>query len=103
MVLVFGGEGSHEGTLIYDPWRNEWRWPKPAIEPAPRSGGNMAYDAARKLHVLFGSQFTDDPHTWTYDIVAVDGLGQEGFPSSPVWFQREWKVYYEPFVGQWHQ
>jgi hypothetical protein len=70
IVVVFGGEGSHEGTLIYDPWRNEWRWPRPAIEPDPRSGGNLAYDAARKRHVLFGSQFTDDPHTWTYDVVA---------------------------------
>ena len=70
VVVVFGGEGSHEGTLIYDPWRNEWRWPEPALEPEPRSGGNMAYDAARKLHVLFGSQFTDDPHTWTYDVAA---------------------------------
>lgn len=68
VAVLFGGEGSHEGTLIYDPWRNEWRWPRPADEPAPRSGGNMAYDAARKLHVLFGSQFTDDPHTWTYDV-----------------------------------
>jgi hypothetical protein len=68
VVVVFGGEGSHEGTRIYDPWRNEWRWPKPETEPAPRSGGTMAYDAARKLHVLFGSQFTDDPHTWTYDV-----------------------------------
>ncbi|MCI0460630.1 MAG: DUF1080 domain-containing protein, partial [Gemmataceae bacterium] len=68
VAVVFGGEGSREGTLVYDPWRNEWRWPKPADEPAPRSGGNMAYDAARKLHVLFGSQFTDDPHTWTYDL-----------------------------------
>ena len=28
----------------------------------------MAYDAARRLHVLFGSQFSDDPHTWTYDL-----------------------------------
>jgi hypothetical protein len=67
-VVVFGGEGSREGTLIYDPRRNEWRWPKPVREPAARSGGTMAYDAARKLHVLFGSQFTDDPHTWTYDV-----------------------------------
>lgn len=67
-VVVFGGEGSHEGTLIYDPWRNEWRWPKPAVEPEPRSGGSMAYDAARRLHVLFGSQFNDDRHTWTYDV-----------------------------------
>jgi hypothetical protein len=68
VVVVFGGEGSHEGTLIYDPARNEWRWPKPAVEPDERSGGNMAYDEARKVHVLFGSQFTDDPHTWTYDV-----------------------------------
>jgi hypothetical protein len=68
VVVVFGGEGSHEGTLIYDPSRNEWRWPKPADEPEGRSGGNMAYDAARKVHVLFGSQFSDDRHTWTYDV-----------------------------------
>lgn len=67
VVVVFGGEGSHEGTLIYDPARNEWHWPKPETEPDARSGGNLAYDAARKVHVLFGSQFTDDPHTWTYD------------------------------------
>ena len=68
VVVVFGGEGSREGTLIYDPWRNEWRWPKPPLEPAPRSGGSMAYDEARKVHVLFGSQFTEDPHTWTYSV-----------------------------------
>lgn len=68
VVVVFGGEGSHEGTLIYDPHRNEWRWPKPKMEPAPRSGGSMAYDAARKLHILFGSQTLDDPHTWAYDV-----------------------------------
>ncbi|MEX2187928.1 MAG: kelch repeat-containing protein, partial [Pirellulales bacterium] len=68
VAVVFGGEGSREGTLIYDPRRNEWRWPKPEHEPEPRSGGNMAYDAARKLHVLFGAQFSDDPHTWTYDV-----------------------------------
>jgi len=68
VVVVFGGEGSREGTLIYDPVRNEWRWPKPKVEPASRSGGNMAYDAARKLHVLFGSQFDNDVHTWTYDV-----------------------------------
>ena len=38
-----------------------------------------------------------------YYVVAVDALGQEGFPSAPVWFEREWKQYYKPFVGQWHQ
>lgn len=68
VVVVFGGEGSNEGTLIYDPARNEWRWPKPVKEPPGRSGGNMAYDEARKLHVLFGSQFDNEQRTWTYDI-----------------------------------
>jgi hypothetical protein len=41
--------------------------------------------------------------TRRYYVVAVDALGQEGFPSSPVWHQREWRAYYEPFVGEWHQ
>jgi hypothetical protein len=68
VVVVFGGEGGQDGTLIYDPSRNEWRWPKPTGEPPSRSGGNMAYDEANKLHVLFGAQFIDDPHTWTYSV-----------------------------------
>lgn len=68
VVVVFGGEGGRDGTVIYDPYRNEWRWPKPAHEPPSRSGGNMAYDARNKLHVLFGSQFTNDPRTWTYSV-----------------------------------
>jgi hypothetical protein len=38
-----------------------------------------------------------------YYVVAVDALGQEGFPSSPVWFEREWKSFYRPFTGDWHQ
>ncbi|MEJ5275711.1 MAG: kelch repeat-containing protein [Thermogemmata sp.] len=68
VVVVFGGEGSREGTLVYDPYTNEWKWMNPKIEPEFRSGGNMAYDSARKLHILFGAQFLDDPHTWAYDL-----------------------------------
>jgi hypothetical protein len=68
VVVVFGGEGSQEGTLVYDPYLNEWRWMHPNVQPEFRSGGQMAYDAARKVHVLFGAQFTDDPHTWLYDL-----------------------------------
>jgi len=41
--------------------------------------------------------------TRRYEIVAVDALGQEGEPSQPVWSRREWRRYYVPFVGQWHQ
>jgi hypothetical protein len=41
--------------------------------------------------------------TRRYYVLAVDALGQEGFPSAPVWFQREWRQYYTPFIGPWHQ
>jgi len=68
VVVVFGGEGSREGTWIYEPWTNEWQRKQPATEPAHRSGGNMAYDIRARVHVLFGSQFEDDPHTWLYDL-----------------------------------
>jgi hypothetical protein len=81
MVVMFGGEGSNEGTWIYDPWENTWTQKKPPKEPRGRSGGNMAYDARHKVHVLFGSQFDDDQHTWIYDLnantwteLATDGL-----------------------------
>ncbi|MFM8273980.1 MAG: hypothetical protein ACKODX_16845 [Gemmata sp.] len=68
VALVFGGEGSREGTLVYDPYTNTWHRLKPKDEPDPRSGGNMAYDAANRVHVLFGTQFDNDPHTWTFDL-----------------------------------
>jgi hypothetical protein len=54
---------------------------------------------------ISATTFTDEMagrQTRRYYIVAVDALGQEGFPSSPVWFQREWQRFYEPFVGDWH-
>jgi hypothetical protein len=68
VAVVFGGEGNSEGTLVYDPYTNTWQRRKPATQPAFRSGGNMVYDAANKVHILFGSQFSDDPHTWAYDL-----------------------------------
>ena len=41
--------------------------------------------------------------TRRYRVVAVDALGQEGFPSAPAWHYRQYRRYYEPFVGAWHQ
>src|SRR5262249_53883 len=41
--------------------------------------------------------------TRRYWVVAVDALGQEGFPSAPTWHYREYRRYYAPFVGEWHQ
>ena len=68
VVVLFGGEGNREGTVVYDPHTNTWTRMKPLKEPAFRSAGNMVYDSAHKLHILFGSQFTDYPHTWGYDL-----------------------------------
>jgi len=68
VAVVFGGEGSQEGTLVYDPSFNTWTKKKPKIEPEFRSGGNMVYDEAHNLHILFGSQFINDQHTWAYDL-----------------------------------
>jgi hypothetical protein len=68
VIVVFGGEGNQEGTVVYDPHSNTWTRLNPPTEPPFRSAGNMVYDSAHKLHILFGSQFTDDPHTWAYDL-----------------------------------
>jgi hypothetical protein len=68
VVVVFGGEGSTEGTLVYDPYENTWTRKNPKMQPPFRSGGNMVYDSRRRRHVLFGAQFTDDPHTWAYSL-----------------------------------
>jgi hypothetical protein len=68
VVVVFGGEDSFEGTLVYDPYDNSWTRKNPKMQPPFRSAGNMAYDSRRKRHILFGAQYTDDPHTWAYNL-----------------------------------
>jgi hypothetical protein len=68
VAVLFGGEGSGDGTLVYDPHTNTWTRMQPRPEPAPRSGGNMVYDPVHRRHVLFGTQFGNDAHTWTYDL-----------------------------------
>jgi hypothetical protein len=68
VIVVFGGEGNSEGTLVYDLYTNTWTHLRPPVQPAFRSGGNMAYDSAHKVHILFGAQFIDDPFSWAYDL-----------------------------------
>jgi hypothetical protein len=70
VVVVFGGENSQEGTLVYDPYSNIWTNRHAPDQPPFRSGGNLAYDAGHGVHILFGAQFIDDPHTWAYDLRA---------------------------------
>jgi fibronectin type 3 domain-containing protein len=68
VIVIFGGEGNQEGTVVYDPHTNTWTRMKPSKEPSFRSGGNMVYDSKHKLHIMFGAQFSDDPHTWGYNL-----------------------------------
>jgi hypothetical protein len=73
-----------------------------------RMDGRFGKDPITRLTAepIGETTFADDAagkSTRRYYVVAVDALGQEGFPSSPVWFEREWKPYYQPFVGEWHQ
>jgi hypothetical protein len=44
--------------------------------------------------------FTQKSAQTRYWIVAVDVLGQEGVPSSPVWHQRSYAGF---FGGEWHE
>ncbi|WP_254506555.1 kelch repeat-containing protein [Anatilimnocola floriformis] len=73
-----------------------------------RMDGRYAKDAIPRLtdKPIKELTFTDEEAgkaTRRYHVVAVDAIGQEGFPSSPVWFEREWKEFYKPFTGEWHQ
>jgi hypothetical protein len=77
----------------YRVYRLDGRWDKDPISrltPVPVSdltfSDTSAGDSSRRYHV-----------------VAVDALGQEGLPSAPVWYEREWRRFYLPFVGEWHQ
>jgi hypothetical protein len=73
-----------------------------------RMNGRFGKDATERLtsDPLTELSFTDlaaGKDARRYYVVAVDALGQEGFPSSPAWSNREWKTFYVPFVGEWHQ
>jgi hypothetical protein len=67
-----------------------------------------------KVSLLTGKPITELKYSDTtsgtkrrrFFVVALDAIGQEGIPSSPVWSYREWHKYYTPFgagVGTWHQ
>lgn len=82
-----------KGIVGYRVYRMDGRWSKDPVSRLtddPQSLLTFADESAGK-------------NARRYYVVAVDALGQEGFPSSPVWFQREWQAYYAPFVGVWHQ
>jgi hypothetical protein len=87
------GASPNKGIAGYRVYRLDGRWDK---DPVSR------LTAQPTGETTFADK-TAGKHSRRYHIVAVDALGQEGFPSSPVWYRREWREYYAPFVGEWHQ
>ncbi|MDQ3625129.1 MAG: hypothetical protein M3463_22075, partial [Verrucomicrobiota bacterium] len=81
------------GARAYRVYRMDGRFNK---EPLPRL-------TAEPISALTFTDPEAGKSARRYHIVAVDALGQEGFPSAPVWFKREWQRFYEPFAGAWHQ
>ena len=77
----------------YRVYRLDGRWEKDSIT-------RMANEPVAGLRY---SDSTAGTAIRRYHVVAVDVLGQEGLPSAPVWYNREWKRFYEPFTGAWHQ
>jgi hypothetical protein len=82
-----------QGITGYRVYRMDGRWDKDTVsrltpEPVAENGYTDSSAGNRSRR---------------YYVVAVDALGQEGFPSSPVWHQREWRTFYAPFIGEWHQ
>lgn len=77
----------------YNVYRKQHRWNSSVIERL-------------NAEPVKATAFTDTRagrDTHRYFVAAVDALGQEGLISSPVWSYREWRKYYVPFVGEWHQ
>jgi hypothetical protein len=73
-----------------------------------RHDGRWNTDTITRLtpEPIAATEFLDERSgeaTRRYEIVAVDALGQEGEPSQPVWSRREWRRFYDPYVGPWHQ
>ena len=82
-------EAALRGYLV---WRHDGRWDKDTI-------------SLRTVEPLGALEFSDaeaGTSTRRYEVVAVDLLGQEGAPSSPVWSRREWARFYAPYAGEWH-
>ena len=84
---------AEKGLKGYRVYRMNGRYDK---DPIPRL-------TADPIPATSYSDATAGKSSRRYYVVAVDALGQEGFPSAPAWFEREWKQYYKPFVGEWHQ
>ena len=84
-TVVFGGYSSRSGGYLGDTWTwfgSEWKLKTPAQSPSAREDAALAYDAERKVTVLFGGDsntgyFSD---TWTWNGTAWTQLNPVNSP-----------------------
>ena len=72
----------------------------PRINGPGQKVTRLTAEPLEKSHYVDPATGKDTRRFW---VVAVDALGQEGIPSSPAWHYRQFRKYYVPFVGDWHQ
>ena len=75
---------------MYDPYVNSWKRMHAKPEPAPRSAGTMAYHKELKKHILFGTQFGDDKHTWAYDLAKNEWTDLKPAEQPPTQYLMVW-------------
>jgi hypothetical protein len=99
-----------EGTKCYLKWVKNpehgitgyhiYRMESPRINGPGQVVVRLTREPVATPHYLDANAGKETARFW---IVAVDALGQEGYPSAPVWHERQYKKYYAPFTGEWHQ
>lgn len=72
------------GYHVYKLGKSYWHIERVTTEPLPEP--HFRHEAGKS--------------TTRYWIVPVDRLGQEGQPSSPVWYNHSYRGFFE---GEWHQ
>ncbi len=77
-----------------------YRMEGPRINGPGQKVTRLTADPVKEPNYVDSHAGKDTRRLW---VVAVDALGQEGIPSAPAWHYRQFRKYYEPFVGEWHQ
>jgi hypothetical protein len=96
-----------EPTNVLNRERGNWAELKWEANPEKGIAGYHVYKLEGTWNIarltkepLAKTDFRHQSGATRYWVVAVDALGQEGLPSSPVWHQHSYKGF---FPGDWHQ
>src|SRR5258706_334940 len=103
LLILLAFSASAAPSPFADHLVNQWVKQSPREGKAsPRFGweGSAAYDPIDKLVTETTFTHRGGKETTRYWVVALDALGQEGQPSSPAWFGKSYKGFFE---GEWHQ